>query len=74
MTKGESGGVLMMLKRLMEVAQDYTVLNYGHPRPQKYLNPQHRTIVTGPGMNSAPIFFSQGTEKRKLVRKPPQML
>ena len=29
MTKGESGGVSMMLKTVMEVAQDYSVLNYG---------------------------------------------
>ena len=29
MTKGESGGLSMMPKTRMEVAQDYTVLKYG---------------------------------------------
>ena len=54
MTKGESGGVLMMMKIGMEVAQDYTVFNYGSAIPQKDLNPQDITIVAGPGMKPSP--------------------
>ena len=41
----------MMLKTGLEVAQDYTVFNYVPPIPQKDLNSQDRTIVSGPGMN-----------------------
>ena len=63
----------MMLKTVMEVAQYYIVFNYGPPIPQKYLNTQDRTIVSGPGMNPEPIFFSQGTAKRNLGIKPTQM-
>ena len=37
-TKGKSGGVSMMLKTGMEVAQYYTILNYGPPIPPKYLS------------------------------------
>ena len=33
MKKGKSGGASMILKTGIEVAQDYTVLNYGPPRP-----------------------------------------
>ena len=33
MTKGKSGGVSMMTKTGMEVAQDYAIFNYGPPRP-----------------------------------------
>ena len=60
-----------MMKRGMEVAQDYTVFNYERPIPQKYLNPQYRTILAGSGMKPASKYFSQGTAKRKLGRKPP---
>ena len=70
MTKGESGGVSMMLKTGMEVAQEYTVFNYGPPRPQKYLKPQDITIVAGPEVKPKK-FLSQGTEKRKSGRTPP---
>ena len=43
----------MMMKTGMEVAQDYTVFDYGPPRPQKDINPQDRTIVAVPGVNLA---------------------
>ena len=56
----------MMLETGMEVAQYYNVLNYGTPRPHEYLKPQVRAILDHRGMNPAPIFFSQGAEKRKL--------
>ena len=39
MTKGESGGVLMMMKIGMEVAQYYTVFNYGPPNTTEILKP-----------------------------------
>ena len=35
MTKGESGGVSMIMKTVVEVAQYYTVFNYIPPRPTK---------------------------------------
>ena len=57
-TKGESGGVFMMLIPGKEVAQDYSVFNYGPPRPHKNINPQDRTIVAGPGVKSATFFSS----------------
>ena len=37
MIKGKSGGAIIMLKIGMEVAQYYTVFEYGTPRPHKYL-------------------------------------
>ena len=52
--KVESGGVSMMLKIGMEVAQDYTFLDYGPPIPQKDIKPQYRKIVAGTGLNLAP--------------------
>ena len=63
----------MMLKIGTEVAQGYTVVNYGPTIPQKYLKYQDRTIVAWPGMKLAPIFFYQGTSKIKLGRKLHQM-
>ena len=35
-TKGEYGGLSMMLKHGMEVVQDYNVLKYRPTRPHKY--------------------------------------
>ena len=43
--KGKSGGVSMMPKTGMEVAQDYTVFKYGPPRPKKDVKYQDRTTV-----------------------------
>ena len=63
----------MMLKTGLGVAQDYTVFNHGPPSPHKDLNPQDRTILAQLGMNLAPIFFSQGTAKRKWEVTTPQM-
>ena len=63
----------MMMKTGMEVTQYYTIFNCGPPIPQKELNPQDRTIVAGARMKPVPIFFSQGTSKIKLGRKPPHM-
>ena len=50
--------------------QDYNVFNYGPPSPQKYLKYQVIKIVAQAGMKPE-IFFSQGTEKRKLKSNPP---
>ena len=69
--KGKYGGESMMLKTVMEVAQYYIVFNYGPPIPQKYLNTQDRTIVTGPGMNPAPKFVLPGHSKEKNEKDPP---
>ena len=74
MKKGESVGVSMILKTGMEVYQYYTVFNYRPPRPHKYLKSQDRTIMAGPGVKLAPIFFSQGTLKIKLESTPPKSL
>ena len=71
MTKIESGGVSMTTKKVTEVAHDYTFLNYEPPRPQKYLNPQERKKVAGPGMNPAPIVFLPGHSKEKVGKEPP---
>ena len=49
-TKGKSIGLSMMLKTGLEVAQYYTVFNYGPTSPHKYLNSQDITIVSGTGM------------------------
>ena len=72
-TKVKAGGLSMMLKTGLEVAQDYNVSNYRPPIPQKYLNSQDRTIVACPGMKTAPKQISQVTSNRKLRRKPLQM-
>ena len=45
MTKGNAGGLYMMMKTGMEVDQDYTIFNYGPPIPQKDLKSQGRTIL-----------------------------
>ena len=62
-------GVYMILKQIMEVAQYYTVFNYGTPRSHKDIKSQDQTIVAGPRDNLA----YQGTEKKKLVRKTHQI-
>ena len=69
--KGEFGGVYMIMKTGMEVAQGDSVFNYGPLIPQKDIKSQDRKIVAGLGMKPAPIFFSQVTTKRTLGRKPP---
>ena len=72
MTKGKRGGLSMMLKTGMEVAQYYTVFNYVPSSPYKDLKSQGRTIVDQEGMKLEPKLFSQGTSNIKLGRKPPQ--
>ena len=74
MTNIESGGVLMMMKIGMEVAQDYTVFNYGPSIPQKYLNLQDRSIVARPGMKPSPKYFLPGNRKKKVGKDPPPQM
>ena len=62
----------MMLKAGLQVAQDYTVFNYRPPRPQKDLNTQDRTIVTGPGIKPAPKFVFLWHSKEKTDKEVPQ--
>ena len=57
----------MMLKTRIGVAQDYTGFNYGPLILQKYLKPQDRTIVEGPGMNPATRFVLPGHRKEKVI-------
>ena len=61
----------MMMKTGMELNQDYTFLNYGPPRPQKYLKPQDRTIVAVPGMKPEPNFVLPGHIKQKFGKETP---
>ena len=70
MTKCKARGLSMMLKTGMEVAQDYTVLNCGHPRPHKYLKSQGIKIMAQPRMNPEPIVFT-GHRKEKTEKDPP---
>ena len=71
MTKFKSGGTSMMLKTVMEVAQDYTVFDYSPPRPQRDLKYKDISIVADPGMKSAPNFFLPGHRKDKVGKKSP---
>ena len=68
--KCKSGGASMMMKTGMEVYQDYTVFNYGLPRPQKDLKSQDITMISRPWNQLAQQFFSQVTVKRVLRRIP----
>ena len=70
-TKVKAGGLSMMLKTGLEVAQDYNVSNYRPPIPQKYLNLQDRTIVARPGIKPSPKYFLPGHSKEKVGKDPP---
>ena len=70
-TKGQSGDVSMMLKTGMEVAQGYTVFNYGRPRAQKDTKYKDRTIVAGPGAHLAPKMVLSRNSKDKFGKDPP---
>ena len=70
-TRGESGGVSMMLKTGMEVAQYYSVFKYGPPRPQNDINSQDKTIVVGQRVNLAPKFVIRGKSKDKVSKESP---
>ena len=61
----------MILKTGMELAQDYTVFNCGHPRPHKYLKSQGITIMAQPGINPAPNFFFPRHIKEETGKAPP---
>ena len=61
----------MMLKTVMEVAQDYYVFDYVPPRPQKDLNPQYRTIAEVQGKKPAPKFVLPGHNEEKVGKEPP---
>ena len=73
MKKVEYGGVSIMMKTGMEVAQYYTVFNYGPPIPKQDLNIQDITLVAGPGMNPAQKFVLPEHNKEKFGKEPPQM-
>ena len=64
--KVESVDVSMILKKGMEVAQDHNVFNHVTPIPHKEVNPQYRTIVSGPGVKSAPKIVLPGNSKDKV--------
>ena len=71
MKEVKTGVLSMILKTGMEVAQYYTVFNYGSPIPQKDLKSKVRTILAQPGMKTAPKFTLPGHSKEKLGRTPP---
>ena len=57
--KGEYGGVAMMLKTGIKLAQDYIFSNYVPPIPQNNIKSQDIMIVAGTGVNLSPIFSSR---------------
>ena len=65
MKKGKSGGLSMMSKTGMEVAQYYTVFNYVPQIQHKNLKYQDRTIVDQAGMKPSPKTFLPGHRKEK---------
>ena len=62
----------MMKRTGMEVAQYYTVFNYGPPRPQKQDESQYRMIVARPGMKPEPK-KSLGAVNKNMVNNPQQI-
>ena len=71
MKKVKAVGAYMMLKKVTELDQDYTVFDYRPPRLQKHLKSQDRTIVAQPGMNPVPKFVLPGHSKEKFGKEPP---
>ena len=65
-TKAKSGGLSMMPKTGTEVAQDYTVFNYGPPIPQKDLTSQGRSTVARSEMKPAQNLFPPGNSTEKI--------
>ena len=75
MAKDKSRGLSMMLRIGMEVAQYYTVFNYGPPRPQKDLKYQGKTIVAQSCMKPVPNCVLPGHSKEKIGKEiPPDVL
>ena len=70
-TKGEYGGVVMILKVGMKVAQDYNVFNYRTPIPQNNVNSKDRKIVEGTGVNLGQKVFLPGNSKKKVGKETP---
>ena len=66
MTEVKSRGASMKMKIGMQVAQGYTIFNYGPQISHKDLRYQGRTMVTGIGVKLAPIFFLPGNIKEKV--------
>ena len=67
-TKGESRGVAMMPKTRLKVEQDYSVFNYGPPRPHKNVNCQYINIAPGTEVNLETKFVLPGKSKEKVGR------
>ena len=63
----------MMLKTVMEVAQYYTVFDYGPPILQKDLKSQNRKIVEGLGMKPQPKCVLPCHSKEKVGNEIPQI-
>ena len=59
-TQVEAVSVSMMIKILMEVAEDCNVLIIGPPRPQKGVKSKYRTKSTNIGVKLAPTFVIPG--------------
>ena len=73
--KGKYGDASMMLKTGMEVDQYYNVFTYRPQIPQKYVNPQYRTIGTGTGtgVKPEPKFVLPVNKKEKVGKDPPHI-
>ena len=71
MTKVKAGGLSIILKTGMEVAQYYTVFKYRPPSSQKYLKYQCRIIVSHIGMKPEPIFLYPRAHKEKFGKETP---
>ena len=50
----ESISLSMTMKTGMEVGEDYIVLNYRTPRPQKFVNSEYRAILEEPYVKPSP--------------------
>ena len=61
----------MMLKTVMEVAQDCTVFKYGPTIPQKDVKSRGIIIFEGSGVCLTPTFVLPGNSKYKVGKEPP---
>ena len=57
------------MKSGIKVEHDYTVFNYGLPRPHKNINYQYRRIVSWEGVNSAKNCVLPGNSKEKVGKE-----
>ena len=71
MTKGESGGVFMMIKIGMEVAQDYTVFQLQTPNTTEILKPPRQNNSGKSRDKAVTNMFSPRAQQRENWGGPP---